>query len=157
MNKIEHRINVFLSAHKTFGNIIKELLESQEVQDYSKLYAQLEKILSLHHQVYSDCRPFITEYQSLHHKLSEATREEGEIVCSRSSVKLDRSLVGAQESLQKYFLMKDTGATPEEVYRTAITDGINSYIDLLFLIRKVFCFSFEKAKNAIFAGKQSRD
>ena len=155
MSKIEHRIDVFLSAQKTFGNIIKALLESQEAQESAELSSYLERILGLHHQVHSDCQELIIKYKFFHCKFSDATREKGEIISGKSLVKLDRGLIGSQDSLQKYFVMKEAGRTPEEVYRAAKADGIEHYLDLLFLMRKVFGFSLMQAKNVAVAVEQA--
>jgi hypothetical protein len=154
MIKNSHHISIFLSARQTFDNIVRELIYSQEIHDFPEFRQYLESVAYLHHQVRVDCQEILMEYETFHRKLSEVTREKGEIVCSRHPGQL-KKLTESQKKLERYCLMKDEGATPEAIYKAAKLDGMESYIELLALLRKVFDFSLKQAKDMVEAIEQS--
>jgi hypothetical protein len=80
----------------------------------------------------------LQEHQTLKQKLSQLTRDPGEIVCGAPR----------PARFSKYEKMRDAGMTVRDVYWAARQEGLDK-IELIAMLRQVFQLSLPEAQNAM--------
>ncbi len=125
-------------SYESLGKILRQIQESAEIKASPALAQRVNEAVSFHQQMAAELQELSREELILKQKLSEVTREPGERVCYEPS----------PERFVKYEQMKNTGATPQEIYSTAMADGL-SRLEGILVLRQIFNLRLPDAKEVV--------
>lgn len=125
-------------SYESLGKVLEQIQSSAEVKNSVELAGQVGQAVSFHQQMAAEIQALKEEQRLLRQKLSDATREPEERVCSESAL----------NQFVKYEEMKSKGATAHEVYFAIRKDGL-SQIESLLALRQVFNLRLQDAQNVL--------
>jgi len=131
-------VTMFSVSYESLGKILEQLQQSPEVRNSPELADHVHNAILFHQQILVELEGLLSERRELEEKVSELTREPGERVCNQP----------AQSRFVKYEELRARGASPQEVYRAARNDGLDT-IESIKALRQIFQLSLPQAQEAV--------
>jgi hypothetical protein len=125
-------------SYQNLGHLLAQLRESVTVQATPELAEKVRNAILFHQQLAREYEDLWQEHQTLKQKLSQVTRDPGEIVCGDPH----------PARFSKYEQMRDAGMMMRDVYWAAKQEGLDK-IELIAMLRQVFQLSLRDAQSAI--------
>ncbi len=147
-NSLTHSTQ-FLIAYETMGNILNNLLDSPILIENEDILKNVDRAILLHQQLHADFNPLIEEQRKLKTKLSELTREPGEIIGGKNPIRIE-----SPNFIKQRELIENENLSPIEACKTATANGIDDYIEILRLLRTVFNCSLKEAQEIVDQAKK---
>ena len=122
-------------SYESLGKILDQLSVAPEVQAAPKLAEQVGRARAFHQQLAVEFQGVLREEQELREQLSALTREPGERLCGDTG----------PEQLGRYERLRDSGATPQEIYLAA-KEAEADEVSVLKILRQVFQYSLPEAQ-----------
>jgi hypothetical protein len=125
-------------SYQNLGQILGQLRESPTVQSIPELAEKVRQAILFHQQLAHEYQELLQEHQTLKQKLSQFTRDPGEIVCDDTR----------PARFGKYEQMRNAGMGARDVYWAAKQEGLDK-IELIAMLRQVFQLSLRDAQSAM--------
>lgn len=137
-----HDIRLSIS-YQNLGQLLAQLGASPLVQSSPELEEKVRNGILFHQQLASEYQETLQEHQALKQKLSQLTRDPGEIVCGASP----------PARFSRYEQMRTAGMNAREIYWAARREGLDN-IELVKMMRQIFQLSLREAQSVIAEAEQ---
>ncbi len=125
-------------SYESLGKILAQLQDAPEIKASQTLAERVRNAISFHQQISVEVEAMRQQQRLVKQKLSEVTREPGERICNQAP----------PYNFGKYEEMRESGATPQQIYLATRADGLGR-VESIAALRQLFQLSLPEAQDAI--------